>query len=66
MSAIFISHSSTDNAFAAGIRKRLQKQGHHSVFLDFDPERGIPAGRDWEKELYAKLRGCRAVILSIQ
>jgi hypothetical protein len=63
MSAIFISHSSSDNAFAAGLRKRLQKQGHHSVFLDFDPERGIPAGRDWEKELYAQLRGCRAVIL---
>lgn len=63
MSAIFISHSSKDNASAARIRKRLQKQGHHSVFLDFDPERGIPAGRDWERELYTKLRGCRAVIL---
>jgi hypothetical protein len=63
MSAIFISHSSEDNATVTGISERLQRQGHRSVFLDFDPERGIPAGRDWEKELYAKLRGCRAVIL---
>jgi len=39
------------------------EQGHRSIFLDFDPEDGIPAGRIWEKELYAKLRGCQAVIV---
>ena len=63
MSAIFISHSSADNEIAARVRQVLEKKGHRSVFLDFDPERGIPAGRDWEKELYAQLRACRAFVV---
>ena len=63
MSSIFLSHSSRDNAIAQQVKARLEQWGHRSVFLDFDPERGIPAGRDWEKELYAKLRECRAVII---
>src|SRR5262245_8599105 len=45
------------------MRTRLKQQAHRSVFLDFDPEHGIPAGRNWEKELYTQLRGCRAVIV---
>ncbi|MFO0699358.1 MAG: SUMF1/EgtB/PvdO family nonheme iron enzyme [Nitrospira sp.] len=63
MSLIFLSHSSRDNAIAKEVRARLEQWGHRSVFLDFDPEDGIPAGADWEKELYAKLRECRAVIV---
>jgi len=63
MSAIFISHSSSDNAAAANMQARLQEQAHRSVFLDFDPELGIPAGRKWEKELYRQLEGCHAVIV---
>ncbi|MBL8480626.1 MAG: TIR domain-containing protein [Rhodocyclaceae bacterium] len=63
MSAIFISHSSADNAAAASCAARLKGQGHHSVFLDFDPALGIPAGRNWERELYARLRACQAVVL---
>jgi hypothetical protein len=63
MSAIFISHSNKDNAVAAEVQARLVQQGHRAVFLDFDPEHGIPAGRNWEKELYARLRGCQAVIV---
>jgi TIR domain len=55
MSTIFISHSSEDNVVAAEMRDRLVAQEYHSVFLDFDPKDGIPAGRDWEKELYQKL-----------
>jgi WD40 repeat protein len=62
LSAIFISHSSADNAVAAEIKAWLEEQGHRSVFLDFDPEVGIPAGRSWEQELYRQLRACRAVI----
>lgn len=62
MSKIFLSHSSKDNAIAEQVKARLEQWGHRSIFLDFDPEHGIPAGRDWEKELYAKLRECRAVI----
>lgn len=63
MSAIFISHSSRDNAVAAEVRTWLAEQGHHSVFLDFDPAEGIPAGRYWEQEIYAQMRSCQAVIV---
>ena len=63
MSSIFLSHSSHDNGIARQVKARLEQWGHRSVFLDFDPQHGIPAGRDWEKELYAKLRECRAVII---
>jgi WD40 repeat protein len=62
MSAIFISHSSKDNPWAERIAAWLREQGHQSLFLDFDPQNGIPAGRDWEKELQHQLRRCRAVI----
>jgi hypothetical protein len=63
MSAIFLSHSSADNEAADRLRRWLEEQGYRSFFLDFDPEQGIPAGRDWEKELYAQLRTCRAIIV---
>lgn len=46
MSAIFISHSSKDDVIASELRNRLETQGHRSVFLDFDPDTGIPPGRD--------------------
>ena len=32
------------------------------MFLDFDPAYGIPAGRDWQRELYAQLRKSDSVI----
>ncbi|WP_394699363.1 toll/interleukin-1 receptor domain-containing protein [uncultured Desulfobacter sp.] len=57
-----MSHSSKDNLVAETIVERLQQQGYRSVFLDFDPESGIPAGRSWEHELYRQLRACQSVI----
>jgi tetratricopeptide (TPR) repeat protein len=63
MSSIFISHSSKDNQWAASLTTKLIEQGHRSLFLDFDPENGIPAGRKWETELYTQLKGCQAVIV---
>lgn len=62
MSNLFISHSSADHAAALQLRTRLEEQGHHSVFLDFDPTLGIQAGVSWERTLYTKLRACRAVV----
>ncbi|MGD9367258.1 MAG: TIR domain-containing protein [Desulfobacteraceae bacterium] len=62
MSNIFISHSSRDKPAVADLQARLEEQGHHSVFLDLDPEMGIPAGVSWERTLYTKLRACRAVV----
>jgi formylglycine-generating enzyme required for sulfatase activity len=63
MSSIFLSHSSKDNGIALDLKARLEQMGHQSVFLDFDSEDGIPVGREWEKELHAKLRECRAMIV---
>lgn len=63
MNNIFISHSSKDNLVAEKLKALLVTEGHRGVFLDFDPEKGIPAGRNWEKELYSQLRKCRAVIV---
>jgi hypothetical protein len=65
MSSIFISHSSRDNAIAKELEHRLARQGHSSVFLDLDPEKGIVAGQSWERTLYRKIRACRAVIALI-
>lgn len=63
MSGLFISHSTLDNEVAKEVTERLAEQGFQSLFLDFDPANGIPAGRNWEQELYAQLRKCRAVVL---
>ncbi|MDI5891503.1 TIR domain-containing protein [Halomonas rhizosphaerae] len=63
MSTLFISHSSHDASSAREMAAWLQQQGHHSFFLDFDPELGIPPGRDWEAELYRHLRACQALIV---
>ncbi|MFK7893475.1 MAG: toll/interleukin-1 receptor domain-containing protein [Granulosicoccus sp.] len=62
MSTIFISHSSADSRIAEELANWLKRQGHVSLFLDVDPEKGIVAGRSWERTLYRKLRACKAVI----
>ncbi|MDX9886534.1 TIR domain-containing protein [Thauera sp.] len=63
MSGIFISHSSRDRQAAEEMAARLRAQGYQSLFLDFDPADGIPAGRDWEREIYARLRSCSGVVV---
>ena len=62
MPALFISHSSRDRAATEAVSRWLQRAGFATVFVDFDPERGIPAGRNWERELYAQLRRTEAVV----
>jgi len=63
MSLIFLSHSSQDNEHAEKLATWLREKQQRSIFLDFDPAAGIPAGHDWEKELYSQLRQCQAVIV---
>jgi hypothetical protein len=63
VASLFISHSSSDRDAAERLAERLRAEGFAALFLDFDPERGIPAGRNWERELYAQLRKTDAVIL---
>src|SRR3954451_502433 len=62
MAAVFVSHSSRDRAVTEGVVARLRAAGFAALFVDFDPEQGIPAGRDWERELYSRLRRTDAVV----
>ena len=48
MSLLFVSHSSHDVASASRVADWLGARGFQSLFLDFDPEQGIPAGRNWQ------------------
>ena len=63
MASIFLSHSSQDNEVAADLSRRLKEHGYDSLFLDFDPDSGIKAGRDWERELYRNLKLAGAVVV---
>lgn len=63
MTAIFISHRSSDNAEAQALKDWLGEQGPEQLFLDFDPADGIPAGVDWEQRLYQELRRCQASLI---
>jgi hypothetical protein len=62
LASLFISHSSSDREAAQRLAERLRAEGFAALFLDFDPDQGIPAGRNWERELYAQLRKTDAVI----
>src|SRR3954452_22008416 len=62
MASVFISHNSRDRLVAKWLVKRLRAAGFAALFVDFDPDQGIPTGRNWERELYAQLRRTDAVI----
>src|SRR5215212_2499504 len=62
MASLFVSHSSHDHDEAERVTQRLRVEGFSALFLDFDPADGIPAGRDWERELFAQLRKTDGVI----
>jgi hypothetical protein len=52
VASLFISHSSSDRDAAQRLAERLRAEVFAALFLDFDPEQGIPAGHNWERELY--------------
>src|ERR687894_44541 len=62
MPALFISHSSHDRVATERVSSWLRRAGFTTVFVDVDPEQGIRAGRNWERELYAQLRRTEAVV----
>src|ERR671926_898455 len=62
MASVFVSHSSRDRAVTERVAERLRAAGFAALFVDFDPDQGIPAGRSWERELYGQLRRADAVI----
>jgi hypothetical protein len=63
MTTLFISHSSKQRAWSEEIRDALKGRGYESLFLDSHPEDGIPAGVDWEQDLWRKLRQCRGLVV---
>jgi formylglycine-generating enzyme required for sulfatase activity len=71
MSAIFISHSHRDNAWAERIRDWLQddekqreeEQRYLSFFLDIDEENGIDVGERWRDQLFEYLQLSTAVLV---
>ena len=62
MTSLFVSHSSRDRVPTERVRDWLRAEGYVALFVDFDPDDGIRAGRDWERELYAQLRKCDGVV----
>src|SRR5271157_3834049 len=63
LSTIFISHSTLDKTIALQVLERLRKQGYEALFLDSDPEAGIKAGSDWERDLYRNLKLAAAEVV---
>jgi len=62
LASLFIPHNSSDRDAAEYLGKRLRAEGFAALFLLFDPDQGIPAGRNWGRELYPHLRKTDAVI----
>jgi WD40 repeat protein len=62
MASLFLSYSSVDRPAVARVRDRLEAEGFAALYLDFDPDRGTPPGRSWEREIYAQLRKTDGVI----
>ena len=62
MASLFLSYSSLDRPAATEVRDRLEAEGFAALYIDFDPDQGTPAGRAWERELYAQLRKTDAVV----
>ena len=63
MAAVFISHSSRDDALCVQMRRWLEKEGCEQVFLDFDKHTGLRAGDNWERQLYQEVNRSHAVLL---
>src|SRR4029450_14056825 len=62
MGALFVSHSSSDQAATQQVVERLDAEGFVALFLDFNPVHGIPVGGVWESELYAQGRTADGVV----
>ncbi|MFM8276906.1 MAG: SUMF1/EgtB/PvdO family nonheme iron enzyme, partial [Cyanobium sp.] len=65
MASIFISYTNRNGeglGWAQRMAAWLREWGYQDLFLDKDPDSGIPAAADWRRDLISKLRRCRAVI----
>ncbi|MEV6278983.1 TIR domain-containing protein [Nocardia sp. NPDC051832] len=65
MGRVFLSHSSADNVAARALRQWLVEQQpdlREEIFLDIDPEAGLPVGYRWKDALRRAGSRCEAVI----
>ncbi len=65
MSRIFLSHASTDNRAAIGVKMWLAKQNPrlaNEIFLDLDEGTGIRTGERWKEALQRANNRCEAVV----
>jgi hypothetical protein len=65
MSTLFISYSTKDRPSAEIFYGKLIEMGYEKPFRDDHPDAGIPARLEWERELYLKLRLCKALIVLV-
>jgi hypothetical protein len=54
-----------NNAAAVALRDWLSEQGFDDLYLDIDPERGIPPGERWQEALKAAADRCEAVLFLV-
>ena len=65
MSRVFISHSHHDNLQAVALKTWLEHAEPglvDEIYLDLDPDTGIPAGVRWKEALRRANERCEAVI----
>jgi hypothetical protein len=62
VASVFVSHSSRDRQATRQVSDGLRAAGFGALFVDFDPDLGIPGGRNWEQELYTRLRRADAMV----
>ncbi len=60
--SVFISYSTRDRAIAKEVKRRLETRGFPAPFLDYHPEDGIPAGSNWERDIYRRIKQCGAIV----
>jgi hypothetical protein len=68
LSKLFVSHSSHNDDWAIALKDWLVREGwsgERDIFLDLDPERGIPAGQRWLRELEDAATRCEAVLFLV-
>ena len=65
MSTLFISYSTKDRPTASIVYTQLVEMGYEQPFRDDHPDSGIPAGSDWERELYRRLRLWKVLIVLV-
>lgn len=59
---LFITHSSSDNAWARRIESVLSSEGYE-CFLDFDVDKGFYPGEEWEAQLFQRIHEASAIVV---